>query len=239
MRPPTIPTGPERVRILCLGLSAAAFAGAVDSMLGIGGAAWLVDLCLSTPMTEDEMAVMAAPDPTSASLAAGVSLAAWTAILHHPMVEDLLVRPHKGARQAAILTAICRAAIPAGRIEPGEVRRVVRLVSGQDLRRDMAEAVAAHVRRFARDGAPDGSLRLARFANGRTRREVLAAAVLTADDGGRVAGPDAEDAIMDMMDEIGATASDALAVGRAVAAWREGGTGGGVSKGLRLQFSTA
>lgn len=209
--------------IAAIGFSVLALFVTLDSALGLGGAAFIADICrtiLDDGMAADaaaggDMAMQPKPLPLILlSLAATIGMVAIATRDHWRELAGSA--PPDVSDTAAILSAIATVAATSGRSRREELADIYRIVAGVSLEEEIADYLLDRVRDL--QGATVPPLRFTRLESAIGRRRVLAAAFIA---GGLDRDPTTVslETVERLVEEIGATGADIAAARNAVRDW--------------------
>ncbi len=163
-----------------IGLAGIAVLATLDSALGLGGGAFLADICRT--VLEDEpsggmggMAMEVKPVPLIALSMAATGAAIWAMTREHQREEAGRSAPD-GEEQAAILSAMVIVAASQGRTSREEIRDVFRIVTEHELDEDLVDL--AYERYLAMVEAEKPRHRMPPVSSSIGRRRTLAAALI-------------------------------------------------------------
>lgn len=208
---------------LC-GLAGVSVLATLDSALGLGGSAFLADICMTLIEGESatdggmaDMPMEIKPVPLIAISMAATGAAIYALTRDHQRAQAGLSEPDDEER-AAILSAMIVVVAAQGRTSREEIRDVFRIVTNHDLSEELLNL--AYVRSnslVGHEGAAD--LRLPPVSTTIGRRRSLAAAMIL----GYIARP-ASDAVSELIErialDIGATSADTAAAQRSLDEWQ-------------------
>lgn len=209
---------------LC-GLAGISVLATLDSALGLGGGAFLADVCrtllegesdMSAGMGDMQMEIKPLPLIAVSTVATAAAICALTR--EHRMALAGKSAP-SDEEQAAILSAMLVVGIAHGRVSRDEIDDVYRIATGHYLTEEVLNLACFRFREMQSGSVACASLPLVATSIGR-RRTLVAALML-----GCVARP-ASQSVLDTIEnialDIGATADDISAARHALAEWQQG-----------------
>ena len=201
-----------------IGFSVLSVGATIDAALGLGGVAWLAELCLTdeTNMAGMDMAPRDVNPVPLLALSIGATSTAF-ALIAHDQMRSLSVRAiPDAAEQAAILSTMLLMACALGKTSRAELSGFFRIATHNDLDPAILEMAMARFKEMQETG--DTRCTLEPLTNPLSRRRVLAAAMLMVRKPGAVT-PEIEALIERVIDRIGATLEDATNVKAALDVW--------------------
>ena len=201
-----------------IGFSVLSVGATIDAALGLGGVAWLAELCLTDEanMAGMDMAPRDVNPVPLLALSIGATGTAFGLIAQDQM-RSLSVRAvPDAAEQAAILSTMLLMASALGKTSRAELSGFFRIATHNDLNPAILEMAIARFKEMQDTG--DTRCTLEPLEKPLSRRRVLAAAMLMVRKPGAVT-PEIEALIERVIDRIGATLEDATDVKAALDAW--------------------
>ncbi len=205
-----------------VGLAGVAVLATVDSALGLGGGAFLADICRTfledDPAGMGDMRMEVKPVPLIALSLVATVVAITALTREHQRAAAGRSAPDDEER-AAVLSAMLIVATSQGRTSREEIMDVFRIVTHHQLDDDLLNL--SYDRYLAMSKAGSGDYRLPPVSTSIGRRRTLAAALMI----GCVARPATEETLVlieSLALDIGATSEDISAARQALEAWQDG-----------------
>jgi len=201
-----------------IGFSALSIGATIDAALGLGGVAWIAEICFTdeTAMGAMDMAPREINPVPLIGLSLTSSVAAF-ALISHEHARSLSVRARPSTEdQASILSAMLAVACLLGKTSRAELAGFYRIATHNDLDPAIADLAFERFEQMRDTGAFACSIAKPKTALG--RRRVLAAAMLMARKP-EAMRPEVEALIQDIIEQVGVTVEDADCVFQALDAW--------------------